>query len=76
MFIILAYDSNVIEFLEMAYEDTSFPYSKSAFIALEVTQTTVTKGTQLCCSFIEFKIHFDHHLGYEIKAMNSPPWCK
>ena len=41
---ILAYDSDVISFLETAKSVTSFPFEESAFISLEVTTATVKNG--------------------------------
>ena len=44
VFMILAYDSDVISFLKTAHAEPSFPFEESAFISLEVTTATVKNG--------------------------------
>ncbi|XP_063684913.1 atrial natriuretic peptide receptor 2-like isoform X3 [Bolinopsis microptera] len=46
VFMILAYDSDVILFLKTAHSTPSFPFKESAFISLEVTTATVKNDTQ------------------------------
>ncbi|KAL5267604.1 hypothetical protein ACHWQZ_G004597 [Mnemiopsis leidyi] len=46
VFMILAYDSDVISFLKTAQAEPNFPFKKSAFISLEVTTATVKNDTQ------------------------------
>ena len=48
---ILAYDSDVIEFLKIAHDETQFPFEESAFISLEVTSATVKNGNS--CELIK-----------------------
>lgn len=47
VFLILAYDSEVMEFLEIAHQAESFPFSDCAFVTLEVTSTTVINSKWL-----------------------------
>lgn len=46
IFIILAYDSDVIMFTKKAQADTDFPFAKSVFIAYEMTHNTVNEESK------------------------------